>query len=54
VQNLPSGYSIQYQSNSILLTPVPEPGSLILGGLAAAAGFGVWRRQRARRNPQQA
>lgn len=46
VLNLPSGYGIQYSSNSIQLTPVPEPGSLALGGAAVAAGLGVWRRRR--------
>jgi autotransporter-associated beta strand protein len=50
VQNLPAGYSVQYLSNSILLSPVPEPGSLIFGGLAAAAsGLGYWRRRRQNR-----
>ena len=46
VQNLPNGYDVVYNSNSIMIAPVPEPGSLILGGMAAATGFGIWRRKR--------
>jgi hypothetical protein len=38
---------IHNSSASITVTAVPEPGSLILTGLAASAfGFGAWRRRR--------
>lgn len=43
----PTGYNLVYTSTSLLLTPVPEPGTLLLAGMAAAGGFGVWRRKRA-------
>jgi autotransporter-associated beta strand protein len=46
IQNLPNGYNVVYGSSSIMIAPVPEPGSLILGGFAAATGLGIWRRKR--------
>ena len=46
IQNLPTGYGVVYNTNSIIVAPVPEPASLILGGFAAATGLGIWRRKR--------
>jgi hypothetical protein len=46
VLNLPTGYSLQYNANSIVLNQVPEPASLVLGGLAAGVGGWVIRRRR--------
>jgi hypothetical protein len=45
--NLPANYSVVYNSNSVVLQPVPEPGTLLLTSLAAAGGLGWWRRRRA-------
>ncbi|HVJ80177.1 MAG TPA: PEP-CTERM sorting domain-containing protein, partial [Planctomycetia bacterium] len=45
--NLPSNYSLRYTGTSLFLTPVPEPGSIALVGLAAAAGWMIRRRKRA-------
>ncbi len=46
VQNLPSPYAVQYLGSSIVLNPVPEPGTLALTGLAASAGIAIVRRRR--------
>jgi autotransporter-associated beta strand protein len=44
VTGLPANYSLQYTSTSLILTPVPEPGTLALLG---AAGIGLaWNRRR--------
>jgi autotransporter-associated beta strand protein len=43
-------FSVSYTNTDVLLTwnpaAVPEPGSLLLGALAAAAGLGGWRRRK--------
>jgi fibronectin-binding autotransporter adhesin len=49
---LPANYAINYGTGSnsaITLTPVPEPGTLALTGLALAGAAGWWKRRRAAR-----
>lgn len=48
VMNMPANYNLQYNTSSIVLAPVPEPGSLLLASLGAAAGVRYWRRRRLR------
>ncbi len=48
INNLPSGYAVDYNPNSITLAPsaVPEPASSLLLGFAGVSGLGWWRRRR--------
>jgi autotransporter-associated beta strand protein len=45
VNNLPTGYFISYGTSAITLTPVPEPGHVLLACGLAATGLGWWRRR---------
>ena len=48
-QIIGTGYNATGQENGFLLSPVPEPATIIVWSLLglAAAGYGVWRRKRA-------
>ena len=48
VNNLPSGYAVDYNPSSITLAPVPEPGSIALLACAGVTGGLGWRGTRLR------